>query len=133
MDLIEIDEIGAETAQAVVDFAEDRLARQPGAVRSRPHPAMDLGRDHDILAARELLQRAADDFLRGAVGIDVGGIEEIDPELERLLDQRPAVFLIERPWMRAAIRNAVGHAADAQPRHAETGLAEFHIVHGSTP
>jgi hypothetical protein len=132
VDLVEIDEIGAEPAQAVVDFTEDRLARQSGAVRPRPHPAIDLGREHDVLAADEILQRAADDFLRRAVRIDIGGVEEIDAELERLLDQRATFFLIERPRMWPAIRNAVGHATDAQPRHAETGLAEFHIIHVSS-
>jgi hypothetical protein len=30
-------------------------------------------------------------------GIDVGGIEEIDPQLEGFLDDRPAVFLVEHP------------------------------------
>ena len=133
VDLIEVDEVGSEAAQAVVDLAQDRLARQAGAVRSRPHPAIDLGCDHDVLAAHEILQRAADDFLRGAVRIDIGGIEKIDAEVERLLDQRPALLLVQRPWMRATIGNAIGHAADAQPRHAQAGLAEFHIVHGSTP
>jgi hypothetical protein len=33
--------------------------------------------------------------------------------------------------MPPAIRNAVGHAADADPRHAQTGFAEFHIFHVS--
>jgi hypothetical protein len=32
VDLIEIDEVGAETLQAVVDLGKDRLARQAGAV-----------------------------------------------------------------------------------------------------
>src|SRR5580692_1609952 len=98
MNLIEIDKVGSETTQAVIQFAKDRLARQPRPVRTRPHPAIDLGRDHDILASRELLQRAAQNLLRGAVRIDVGGIKEIDPELDGLLDQRPALFLIECPW-----------------------------------
>jgi hypothetical protein len=131
MDLVEVDEVGSEAAQAIVDLAKDCLARQSRAVRPRPHPAIDLGRDHDILAADELLERPADDLLRRAVRIDVGGVEEIDAEFERLLDQPPALFLIECPWMRAAVWNAVGHAADAQPRHPKPGLAEFHIIHVS--
>jgi hypothetical protein len=32
VDLVEIDIIGAEAAQAVVDLVEDRLARQAGAI-----------------------------------------------------------------------------------------------------
>jgi hypothetical protein len=114
---IEIDEVGAETFQAVVDLGEDRLARQAGAVRPRPHPAVDLGREHHVVTLDEILQRAADDFLGCAVGIDIGGIEEIDAEIEGLLDQGAALFLVQRPGMRATIGDAVAHASDAEPRY----------------
>src|ERR1700730_1687954 len=112
MNLIEIDEVGSETAQTVVQFAEDRLAGQSRSVRPRPHPAIDLGCDDNVLAARELFQRAAKNFLGRAVGIYVGRIKEIDPELNGLLDQRPALFLIKRPWMSPAVRDAVRHTAN---------------------
>jgi hypothetical protein len=67
MDLIQIDVIRPETPQAVVDFRHDRLARQTCAVLTRMHAAMDLGSQHDFVALRKVLQRAADDFLAGAV------------------------------------------------------------------
>ena len=94
VDLVEIDIIGAEPAQAVVDLVEDRLARQAGAVRAGAHAVEHLGGEHDVLAPGEILDGAADDLLRGAVRIDIGGIEEIDPELERLADQRAARLLV---------------------------------------
>jgi hypothetical protein len=50
------------SALARVDLAHDRPARQAGAVPSRAHPPVDLGRDHDLLAAGEILQRAAEDL-----------------------------------------------------------------------
>jgi hypothetical protein len=68
MDLIEIDVIGAEAPQARVDLAHDRPAGQAGAVPSRTHPPVDLGRDHDLLAAGEILQRAAKDLLAYRAG-----------------------------------------------------------------
>jgi hypothetical protein len=65
-----------------------------------------------VLAARELFQRATENFLGRAVRIDIGRIEKIDPKLDGLFDQRPALFLIKCPWMNPAVRDAVGHAAD---------------------
>jgi acyl-CoA reductase-like NAD-dependent aldehyde dehydrogenase len=38
-----------------VDLAHDRLARQAGAVRSGPHPSVDLGRNDDLVSAGEIL------------------------------------------------------------------------------
>jgi hypothetical protein len=40
---------------------------------------VQLGRDHDLIAIGEVLQRAPEDFLTRPERIDVGGIEEIDP------------------------------------------------------
>ena len=77
------------------------------ALRERPLPlgsgrigVIDLGRDHDLVSLREVAQGAADDLLARAVGVGVGGVEEIDAELEGSLDERPARFLVERPGMR---------------------------------
>ena len=104
MDLVEVDVVGAEPAQAGVDLGHDRLARQAarrsGPSRIRP---MHLGGDTTSSRLGEILQRAADDLLARAVGIDVGGVEEVDAELERALDERPALLLVERPRMRAAV------------------------------
>ena len=85
VDLVQVDVVGAEPAQAGVDLGHDRLARQPGAVRARAHPAVDLGGDHDFVAPREVGQRTADDLLAGAVRVDVGGVEEVDAQVERRL------------------------------------------------
>jgi hypothetical protein len=91
VDLVEIDVVGAEAAQAVVDLVEDRLARQAGAVGAGPHAVEHLGGEHDLVAPGEVPDRAADDLLGGAVGIGVGRVEEIDAEVDRLLDQRAAL------------------------------------------
>ena len=130
MDLVEIDVVGAEPLQAGVDLGQDRLARQAGAVRPLAHAAVDLGRDHHLVAPREVEQRAADDLFAGAVRIDVGGVEEVDAEVERLLDERPARRLAERPRVVAALGLAVAHAAQADARDVEAGAAELDVVHG---
>ena len=80
--------------------------------------------------ARVVEQRPADDLLAGAVGIDVGGVEEVDAEVERLLDERPALRLAERPGVVAAVGLAVAHAAEAEARDLEAGAAEAGGRHG---
>ncbi len=82
---------------------------------------MDLGREHDLVALDEILEGAADDLLRRAVGIDIGRVEEVDAEIEPLPDQRPARFLDQGPGMVAALRPALGHASDGMPRDFPAG------------
>src|SRR5207244_9286016 len=122
-----------EAPQAGVDLDHDRLARQAGTVRSRPHPPVDLGRDDDLVAAGEILQRPAEDLLAAAKGIPVRRVEEIDAALERPLDEGTALLLAEAPGMIAPIGDAIAHAAEADPRHLQTCTTELHILHSSTP
>jgi len=89
VDLVEVDVVGTEAGEAVVDLRHDHLTGQARAVGSGPHPAVDLGREHDVVPAGEVAQRLADDLLAGTVGVDVGGVEEGDPGVQRLSDQRP--------------------------------------------
>jgi hypothetical protein len=49
------------------------------------HFAVHLGGDDDLVPIREVLQSASEDLLTLPNGIDVGGIEEIDPQLEAFL------------------------------------------------
>src|SRR5437016_11084610 len=86
MDLIEIDVIGAEAPQARIDFGHDRLARQAGAIGARPHPAIDLGSDDDLVSSGEILDRTPENLLAAAERIAVRRVEEIDAGFERTLD-----------------------------------------------
>ena len=102
MDLVEVDVVGAQPGQAGVDLVQDRLAGQARAVRPRAHPAVHLGREHDVLARGEVAQRAAGDLLAAAAGVDVGGVEDVDPRVERVLDDRATGGLVEDPRVAAA-------------------------------
>lgn len=133
VDLVEVDVVGAQTAQAVVDLGHDRLAGQPATVGPRPHLAVHLGGQHDLVAAGEVGQRPADDLLAGAVGIDVRGVEEVDPCLDGLPYEGPAGLLVQRPAVGTAIGGAVAHTTQADAGDVETGRAEFQIVHGHPP
>src|SRR5205823_1997853 len=75
VDLVKVDIVHAEPTQAVVDLGEDRLTRQSGAIGAGTHPAIDLGGNDDLVAAREILDRAAEDFLAAAERIEAGAAE----------------------------------------------------------
>ena len=49
MDLVEIDVVGAEAAQAVVDLTQDVLARKALTVRTGAHATAHFGRDDDFI------------------------------------------------------------------------------------
>jgi hypothetical protein len=55
-----------------------------------------LGREHNVLAPGVLLDRAADDLLRAACAVDVGGVPEADAELGRLPEDRFGGFIVQR-------------------------------------
>jgi hypothetical protein len=129
MRLIEVDVVGAQPAQAVVDLPHDRLAGQAAAIGPLAHRVEHLGGDDHVVAGREVADRSPEDFLAAAVGVAVGGVEEVDPELQRLADQRPAALLVESPRMLAAIRLAVGHATETQAGDFKAGRAKLDVFH----
>jgi hypothetical protein len=75
---------------------EDRLAREARAEGTGVHRPVDLGREDDGVAGGELLDGAADDLLRGAGAVDVGGVPEGDAEIERLAEDRLRGVLVQR-------------------------------------
>src|SRR3984893_11666141 len=131
VDLIEVDVIGAETPQAVIDLAHDRLARQATSVGSLAHASVDFGCDDNLVAAGEVPNRSPKDFLAAAKGIPVRRIKEVDAAFERPLDERTALRLVDAPGVGAAIGGARGYDTHAQSRHLQTGATELHIFHPS--
>jgi hypothetical protein len=89
-----------------------------------------LGGDHDLVAVGEVVQRAAEDLLRRALRVDVGRVEEGDPGLEGVPDERAAALLVERPGGVPAGRVAEGHRAERYGGDVEAGRAELDVVHG---
>jgi hypothetical protein len=132
VDLVEVDVVGAQAAQAGVDLEHDGLARQPAPVGPLAHHAVHLGGQHHFFTPGEVVQRPPDDLLAGAVGVDVGGVEEVDARFDAALDERPALLLVERPGVGAAVGNAVAHAAEADGRDVEAGGAELDVLHAAT-
>ena len=70
-----------EPPQRVLDLGDDPAAGDAALVGVLAHRAPELGGQHDVVAAA--LERLADDLLRLAGGVDVGGVDEVDPGVER--------------------------------------------------
>src|SRR3954447_5843313 len=131
VDLVEVDVVEAEPLQRGVDRGEHVLARQARAVHPGHRSAVHL-RGDDVLLARgeQLLQQAAGDHLALAAVVDVCGVEEDDAALRRPAHDRFRSLFVERPG--PLVATAIAHHPEADPRDAQAGPAEVHIVHGRT-
>ena len=92
VDLVEIDVVGLQAAQRGLDRLRDPASRIALLVRIVAHRAVHLGGQHDVVAPT--LQRLADDLLRLAAAIPVGGVDEVDAEIQGLVDDADAVVVI---------------------------------------
>jgi hypothetical protein len=66
VDLVEVDPVGVQPPQRVLDLRDDPPARDPAAVGVLAHRAPELGGEHDVVAPGAG-QGLADDDLRFAV------------------------------------------------------------------
>ena len=129
VDLIEVDVIGAEAAQAGVDGVVDVFAREAALVGVVAHRVEDLGGDDDAVARGEVLQRAAGDLFADAVGVHVGGVEEVDAGFQRAADEGPAFLFLQHPV--APLLRAVCHATETEAGDLKAGRAKPNVVHTS--
>jgi hypothetical protein len=91
--LVEIDVIGLQPPQAGFDGGHDVAPRRalPGAVIA--HRLGEFRRQHDVLAP--LAEHLSEHRLGTAhAGIDIGGIEQRDAEVDRLVDHLARGFEI---------------------------------------
>ena len=93
--LEEIDAIGLQPLQRGIGRARDRFRREilrnlalaaAAAFAMRDEIVADLRRDHDFVAL--LRERLRDQLFAEAVAVSIGGIEERDAEIERLVHER---------------------------------------------
>ena len=96
VDLVQVDPVGAEPAQAVLDFAHDPAARVAELVRVVAHRAVHLGREHDVVAPAAG-SALPDDLLGLAARVDVGGVDEVDARVERAVDDPDALVVVRLP------------------------------------
>jgi hypothetical protein len=127
MDPAEIDAIGLQPPKARFDGPHDRDATRASRVRiAAVHAAAELGRDHGAVAARLAAGREplADDPLGVALGVDVGGVDEVAAALgvEIELPEAPRLVGAEAPLL------AEGHRAEAERADAKPRVPERAVV-----
>ena len=132
MHLEKINVVGLEALEASLAAGDD-LARGQAAGEIRIglageiHFAVNLGREDDFFAPSATLGKpAADDFFGDALAllpaVDVGGVEEIDADFERLVHDGEAVGL-------GRLRTEV-HGAETKIGNSETAATEVYVFHG---
>ncbi len=122
--LVEVDVVGAEAAQRVLDLAGDPAAAVAGAVRSLPHRPVELRRQHHVVATSG--ERLADDRLGLAARVHVGGVDEVDPGVEGAMDDRHAVVVVP------VAHRPEHHGAEAQLADLDPGVPQRPRAHGAT-
>ena len=115
VDLVEVDPVGAEAAQAVLDLADDPAPRVAELVGVVAHRAVDLGREDHVVAAAAG-ERLADDLLGLAARVDVGGVDEVDPRVERAVDDRDRLVVV------GLAPGAEHHGAEAERADLDAGV-----------
>ncbi len=131
VDLVQVHVVHVQAAEGGVDRRHDVLAGQAAVILTRPHRAIHLGCDDNLVTAEELAEQAAGRDLARSVGIDVCGIEERDAAVGRGLDDWLRGVLVKCPRPVAVV--AVAHHPEANPRDPQAGLAQVHIPHSSPP
>ena len=121
VDLIKVDVVGSEPAEAVLDLSRDPHPGVALLVDPGSHPTVDLRREDDVVATS--LQGLPDDLLGLSGRVDVGGVDEVDPGVERRVDDPDAVVDIGVP------PRAEHHRAEAVGAHADAGPTERSILH----
>src|SRR3954451_478831 len=118
--LVEVDPVGLEPAQAVLDLTDDPAPGVAETVHVVAHPAVELGGEDDVVATA--LERLADDRLGLAVGVDVGGVDEVDAGVEGAADDPDAVGVV------GVAVAAEHHGAEGQRADLEAGPAEGSVL-----
>ena len=130
--LVQVDVVGPQSTKTVLAGLADVVRREATIVGSGAHRLVQLGGEHDLVAAAAALgQPAADVFLGDPVtllhvgrlraAVHVGGIDEVDTGIEGGVQHGEAV--------RLAGLHAEVHGAQPDPADLQTGPAQIAVLH----
>jgi hypothetical protein len=119
--LIQVDVVGAEPPQRILDRGHDPASRATAMVGVIVERHEEFGGDYDVVAAA--LQCLADELLRLALRVHVGGVDEVDPCVEGPLDDADAFVVV----LGAPV--AEHHGAKAQVADRDAGTPERTVFH----
>src|SRR5215210_3109747 len=122
VDLVEVDPVGVEPAQRVLDRAHDPAARVAAPVGILAHGVVELRGEDDVVAAAAG-ERLADDLLGLARPVDVGCVDEVDPGVERMVDDPDGLVVV------GVAPGAEHHRAEAELADRNTSASEWSKFH----
>jgi hypothetical protein len=125
MDLVQVDPVGPQARQARLDRTEDPAPRVATAVGAVTHREVDLGGEHDVVTPA--LQRPSHNVLGLARGVHVGGVDEVDPLVERGANDAGTVVVV------GVADGTEHHRAQAVDAHLDAGAAKGAVAHGRAP
>jgi hypothetical protein len=113
VELVEIDVVGLQAAQRVLDRGRDPAPRGSLLIGIVTCRAAELGREDDTVAAA--LERLTHDYF--GLAVRVGGVDHVDPRVQRLVDDPGRVVVVGVADGRAKCQGAerVGADLDAGP------------------
>jgi hypothetical protein len=130
--LVQVDVVGPQSTQAVLAGLADVVRREATIVGSGAHRLVQLGGEHDLVAATAGLGEPAAEVLLGdpvtllhvgrlRAAVDVGGVDEVDAGLYGGVQHGEAV--------RLAGLHAEVHGAQPDPADLQTGTAQIVVLH----
>src|ERR1700732_1562724 len=132
MDLVQVDMVGLQTAEARLHTVHNVAARSPDVIPPRTDAAIDLRCDHNILPRDvKVFQRLPENLFALTLRVIVRRIKEVDAAVNRRLDQFIGPGLangadcLEDP---SAVPEC--HGSEAEFRNQETCIAERRVFHG---
>src|ERR1039457_5279665 len=124
--LIEVDVIGLQAPEGSLACVADVARREERVIGPVAHRAVELGRDHHLLATPSTLSEpAADDLFGDALAllpaVDVGGVEEVEARVQRSVHDLVGCRFVGL--------GAEVHGAEAEATDGESGTAEVCVLH----
>jgi hypothetical protein len=123
--VVEVDVVGAEALQRVLARLLDVLGAPVGGAAARVGGIADdpeLRGQHDLVAA--IGDRAPDEALVCVRAVDVGGVEEVDAQLDGAMDHGDRLVVVAR-----AVELGHAHAAQAEGGDGGAGAAQRACLH----
>jgi hypothetical protein len=121
--LVEVDPVGAEPTQAVLDLAHDPASRVVNSFGSSPIDPRTLVASTTLSRrppARALPTISSD----SPPEVDVGGVDEVDARIERAVDDPDRLVVV------ALAPGAEHHRAEAERTDLDPGASERAVLHG---
>ena len=130
VDLVEVDRLHLEAAQAVFHLAADLQQGAPDPALVVPHHAA-LGEEEWL--DRRLLHRLPDDRLGVAKAVDGRRVDPVDAEVDGLADGRDGGVIVLRPPGEGPVAAAYGPRAKSDRREPHLRIAKLSQLHSLAP